>query len=105
MNSQFVIDNRRKRPFLIPHSPFLIYYDLSAIVDVQSGLRGLTTKLASVVVFIKSTQRIATPISYFFLYKTGRALLVVRSTGKKGKATITVQGKGLKTARVNLFLN
>ena len=31
----------------------------------------------------------------------GRALLVVRSTGKKGKATITVQGKGLKTARVN----
>ncbi|MBR0047279.1 MAG: DUF4982 domain-containing protein [Bacteroidaceae bacterium] len=32
----------------------------------------------------------------------GRALLVVRSTGKKGKATITVQGKGLKTARVNL---
>ena len=35
----------------------------------------------------------------------GRALLVVRSTGKKGKATITVQGKGLKTARVNLFNN
>lgn len=35
----------------------------------------------------------------------GRALLVVRSTGKKGKATITVQGKGLKTARVNLSLN
>ena len=32
----------------------------------------------------------------------GRALLVVRSTGKKGKATITVQGKGLKTARVNV---
>ena len=32
----------------------------------------------------------------------GRALLVVRSTGKKGKATITVQGKGLKTSRVNL---
>ena len=32
----------------------------------------------------------------------GRALLVVRSTGKKGKATITVQGKGLKTARVSL---
>ena len=32
----------------------------------------------------------------------GRALLVVRSIGKKGKATITVQGKGLKTARVNL---
>ena len=32
----------------------------------------------------------------------GRALLVVRSTGKKGKATITVQGKGLKTARVDL---
>ena len=32
----------------------------------------------------------------------GRALLVVRSTGKKGRATITVQGKGLKTARVNL---
>ena len=35
----------------------------------------------------------------------GRALLVVRSIGKKGKATITVQGKGLKTARVNLSLN
>ena len=35
----------------------------------------------------------------------GRALLVVRSTGKKGKATITVQGKGLKTARVNLSFN
>ena len=35
----------------------------------------------------------------------GRALLVVRSTGKKGKATITLQGKGLKTARVNLSLN
>ena len=32
----------------------------------------------------------------------GRALLVVRSTGKKGKATITVQGKGLKTARITL---
>ena len=32
----------------------------------------------------------------------GRALIVVRSTGKKGRATITVQGKGLKTARVNL---
>ena len=32
----------------------------------------------------------------------GRALLVVRNTGKKGKATITVQGKGLKTARVDL---
>ena len=32
----------------------------------------------------------------------GRALLVVRSTGKKGRATITLQGKGLKTARVNL---
>ena len=32
----------------------------------------------------------------------GRALLVVRSTGKKGKATITVQGKGLKTAHINL---
>ena len=31
----------------------------------------------------------------------GRALLVVRSTDKKGMATITVQGKGLKTARVN----
>ena len=35
----------------------------------------------------------------------GRALLVVRSTGKKGKATITLQGKGLKTARINLSLN
>jgi beta-galactosidase len=35
----------------------------------------------------------------------GRSLLVVRSTGKKGKATITVQGKGLKTARVNLSFN
>ena len=35
----------------------------------------------------------------------GRALLVVRSTGKKGKATITVQGKGLKTAHVNLSFN
>ncbi|MBR4433828.1 MAG: DUF4982 domain-containing protein, partial [Bacteroidaceae bacterium] len=35
----------------------------------------------------------------------GRALLVVRSTGKKGKATITVQGKGLKTARFNLSLS
>ena len=35
----------------------------------------------------------------------GRALLVIRSTGKKGKASITVQGKGLKTARVNLSLN
>jgi hypothetical protein len=34
----------------------------------------------------------------------GRALLVVRSTGKKGKATITVQGKGLKTASINLSL-
>lgn len=32
----------------------------------------------------------------------GRALLVVRSTGKKGKATISVQGKSLKTAHVNL---
>ena len=32
----------------------------------------------------------------------GRALLVVRSTGKIGKSTILVQGKGLKTARVNL---
>ena len=28
----------------------------------------------------------------------GRALLVVRSSGKKGKATITVQSKGLKTS-------
>ena len=35
----------------------------------------------------------------------GRALLVVRSTGKKGRATITVQGKGLKPARVNLSFN
>ena len=35
----------------------------------------------------------------------GRALLVVRSTGKKGKATITVQGKGLKPVRVNLSFN
>ena len=32
----------------------------------------------------------------------GRALLVVRSTGKKGRAAITLQGKGLKTARINL---
>ena len=32
----------------------------------------------------------------------GRALLVVRSTGKKGKATITVQGKDLKPARITL---
>ena len=32
----------------------------------------------------------------------GHALLVVRSTGKKGKAMITVQGKGLKTVRVTL---
>ena len=35
----------------------------------------------------------------------GRALLVVRSTGKKGKATITLQGKGLKASRVNLSFN
>ena len=35
----------------------------------------------------------------------GHALLVVRSTGKKGKATITVQGKGLKPARVNVSFN
>ena len=35
----------------------------------------------------------------------GRALLVVRSTGKKGRATITVQGKGLKTARVQISFN
>ena len=35
----------------------------------------------------------------------GRALLVVRSTGKKGRATITLQGKGLKTARVYLSFN
>ena len=35
----------------------------------------------------------------------GRALLVVRNTGKKGKATITVQGKGLKTAHINLSFN
>ena len=32
----------------------------------------------------------------------GRALLVVRSTGKKGKATILVQGKGIKPTCVNL---
>ena len=35
----------------------------------------------------------------------GRALLVVRSTGKKGRAAITVQGNGLKPARVNLSFN
>ena len=35
----------------------------------------------------------------------GRALLVVRSTGKKGKAKITVQAKGLKPARVNVSFN
>ena len=35
----------------------------------------------------------------------GRALLVVRSTGKKGRATITLQGKGLKPARVYLSFN
>ena len=35
----------------------------------------------------------------------GRALLVVRSTGKKGKATIAIQGKGLKPARVNVSFN
>ena len=35
----------------------------------------------------------------------GRALLVVRSTGKQGKATILVQGKGLKTAHINLSVN
>ena len=41
----------------------------------------------------------------------GRALLVVRSTGKKGKAMVTVhstssaQGKSLKTARVQLSFN
>lgn len=32
----------------------------------------------------------------------GRALLVVRSTGKKGKATITVQGNGMKSSRITL---
>ena len=32
----------------------------------------------------------------------GRALLVVRSTGKKGKATITVQGKKLKPSHITL---
>ena len=32
----------------------------------------------------------------------GRALLVVRSTGKKGRVTVTVQGKGLKTAKMQL---
>ena len=32
----------------------------------------------------------------------GRALLVVRSTGKKGKVTITVQGKGLKSSHITL---
>ena len=32
----------------------------------------------------------------------GRALLVVRSTGGKGRVTVTVQGKGLKTAHVKL---
>jgi beta-galactosidase len=35
----------------------------------------------------------------------GRALLVVRSTGKKGRAAITLQGKGLKAARINLSFN
>ena len=34
----------------------------------------------------------------------GRALLVVRSTGKKGKATITVQGKGLPNRGTVLLL-
>ena len=32
----------------------------------------------------------------------GRALLVVRSTGKKGKVTVTVQGKGLKASTIKL---
>ena len=32
----------------------------------------------------------------------GRALLVVRSTGHKGRVTVTVQGKGLKTGRITL---
>ena len=35
----------------------------------------------------------------------GRALLVVRSTGKKGKATVTVQGKNLKPSRISLSFN
>lgn len=32
----------------------------------------------------------------------GRALLVVRSTGKRGKVTVTVQGKGLKASTIKL---
>ena len=32
----------------------------------------------------------------------GRALLVVRSTPKRGRVTVTVQGKGLKTGKINL---
>ncbi|MBP5770322.1 MAG: DUF4982 domain-containing protein [Bacteroidaceae bacterium] len=32
----------------------------------------------------------------------GRALLVVRSTGKKGTVTVSVQGKGLKAAEIKL---
>ena len=32
----------------------------------------------------------------------GRALLVVRSTGKKGKATVLLQGKNLKSSRITL---
>ena len=35
----------------------------------------------------------------------GRALLVVRNTGKKGKATVTVQGKNLKSSRISLSFN
>jgi len=32
----------------------------------------------------------------------GRALLVVRSTGKKGRVTVSVEGKGVKAGRVSL---
>ena len=32
----------------------------------------------------------------------GRALLIIRSTGKRGRITVTVQGKGLKAGRLNL---
>ena len=35
----------------------------------------------------------------------GRALLVVRNTGKKGKTTVTVQGKNLKSSRISLSFN
>jgi beta-galactosidase len=35
----------------------------------------------------------------------GRALLVVRNIGKKGKATVIVQGKNLKPSRISLSFN